>query len=265
MLLRRALLYGNKIDPLYKRVLEYAGDYSIPLPDATLQAKQNAYAVGCRAAGLLERWRVKYVTACHDRDFGKINWMDPGTYNCTENGTLVFTANVGFRSDGTTGYLDTNWRPILDGGSLYTLNDGSVAWYVQNNRGVTEIDFGVRLNTTTNRLFGVSRNASDTKVGVINQGNTNTTTTSTNSIGRHLLERTASNATRLSKDGVSETTGSGVSTSLFTGTMFICAVREAGSATFFSEKNISDLSAGASLGSLAVDDSNLWYDYFNSL
>ena len=265
MLLRRSLLYGQiAIDPLYQAVLDYATANSIPLPDATLRAKQNAYAVALRSAGLLDKWDVKYVFACHDRDFAKINWMNPGTYNCTENGTLVFTANVGFRSNGSTGYLNSGWRPILDG-SLYTLNDSSVAWFVENDRGVVEADFGVRQSVTTNRLFAVSRNASDTKVGVINQGNTSTTTTSTNSIGRHLLERTASNAIRLSKDGVSETTGSGVSTSLFNGNMFICALNQGGIGDSFSQKNISDLSAGASLGSLAVDDSNLWYDYFNSL
>jgi hypothetical protein len=254
----------KKYDPLYQAVLDYATANSIPLPNATLQAKQNAYVVALRSAGLLDKWDVKYVFACHNRDFAKINWMNPGTYNCTENGTLVFTANVGFRSNGTTGYLDSGWRPVVDG-SLYTLNDSSVAWYVENNRGVTEIDFGARQNATTNRLFGLSRDASDTKIGVINQSATSTTTTSTNSIGRHLLERTASNATRISKDGVSENTGSGVSTSLSPVNMYICAVNQGGSATFFSEKNISDLSAGASLGSLAVDDSDLWYDYFNSL
>jgi hypothetical protein len=264
MLLRRALLYGG-LDPLYKLVLEYAGDNSIPLPDASLQYKQNAYARACRAAGLFERWRVKYVTACHDRDFAKINWMNPGTYNCTENGTLVFTANVGFASNGTTGYLNTGWRPLLDGGSLYTLNDAGVAWYVENNRGAAEIDFGVRQNVNLQRLFGVSRDASDTKIGSINQNASTLTTSSTNSIGRHLLERTASNAIRISKDGVSESTGTGVSTSLFGGNMFICAINQNNIASFFSQKNISDLSAGASLGSLAVDDSDLWYDYFNSL
>ena len=265
MLLRRALLYGQGFDPLYQAVLDYATANSIPLPDATLQAKQNAYAVALRAAGLLDKWAVKYVFACHDRDFGKINWMNPGTYNCTENGTLVFTANVGFRSNGTTGYLDTGWMPINDGGGLYTLNDASVAWFVQNDRNVAEIDFGCRQTATTFRLFAISRSNLNTKTGIINQLNTFTSTSSTNSIGRHLLERTASNATRLSKDGASEATGTGASSSLLTNNMYICAVNQAGTPQSFSQKNISDLSAGASLGSLAVDDSNLWYDYFNSL
>jgi hypothetical protein len=235
------------------------------LPDATLQAKQNAYAVALRAAGLLNKWDVKYVFACHDRDFAKINWMNPGTYNCAENGTLVFTANVGFRSNGTTGYLDTGWRPIVDG-SLYTLNDASVAWFVENNISGPHAEFGVRQNATTNRLFGISRNSSNNKICAINQDNTDTVKTSVvDSIGRHLVERTSSTATEISKDGVSENTGSGLSTALYPFNMFICAINQGGSATLFSQKNISDLSAGASLGSLAVDDSNLWYDYFNSL
>jgi len=264
MLLRRSLLYGQGFDPLYRAVLDYATANSIPLPDATLQAKQNAYAVGCRAAGLLDKWDVKYVFACHDRDFAKINWMNPGTYNCIENGTLVFTANVGFRSNGITGYLDSGWKPIVDG-PLYTLNDASVAWFVENNIAGSHLDFGVRQAGIINRLFGISRNGSNNKIGGINQGNTETSISSTNSIGRHLLERTSSTATEISKDGVSENTGSGLSTALYPFNMFICAINQGGSATLFSQKNISDLSAGASLGSLAVDDSDLWYDYFNSL
>jgi hypothetical protein len=265
MLLRRALLYGQGFDPLYQAVLDYATANSIPLPDASLQAKQNAYVVGCRAAGLLNKWDVKYVFACHDRDFAKINWMNPGTYNCTENGTLAFTANVGFRSNGTTGYLDSGWRPILDG-PLYTRNDASVSYFVENNDGTAGMnEYGVSTASLAQSMFANTRNAANNLISRINE-NGSISYSNTNSIGRYCNQRTASNATESYKDGLLKISGSGGSTLLGnTGSMFICANNIDGAAGGFSIKNISDLSAGASLGSLAVDDSDLWYDYFNSL
>jgi hypothetical protein len=266
MLLRRALLYGQiAIDPLYQAVLDYATANSIPLPDATLQAKQNAYAVALRSAGLLDKWDVKYVFACHDRDFAKINWMNPGTYNCTENGTLVFTSNVGFRSNGTTGYLNSGWRPILDG-PLYTRNDCSVSYFVENDDNTGGMnEYGVSTASLNQSMFANTRSAANLFNARINDS-TNINYVNTPSIGRYCNQRTASNARQTYKDGVERDSDTTASTVLGnSGNMFICANNINGTAGNFSIKNISDLSAGASLGLLAVDDSDLWYDYFNSL
>ncbi len=57
-----------------------------------------------------------------------INWKTPGTYDATANGTIHKIKWNGIKSDETTGYLNLNYNPKLDGVN-FTTNNASFGFY----------------------------------------------------------------------------------------------------------------------------------------
>lgn len=64
-----------------------------------------------QAAGVWDKLDVFYVLAAHTAQAAGLNWIDPGKYAATVNGTMTFAANAGYTGDGSTGYLDTGFIP----------------------------------------------------------------------------------------------------------------------------------------------------------
>lgn len=105
----------------YQHVLNYADQEGYSVPDATNRTQQNTLMTSLVTDNVLDSLDVFYVFATNgDRDFAKIDWVNPtGSYEATEVGTLTFTASQGFKSDGTTGYLNTNLSLRTDSASLH--------------------------------------------------------------------------------------------------------------------------------------------------
>lgn len=76
----------------------------------------NAF-VQAKADGVFSKERVVYRMGGNVANACKINVVNPGTYDATFNGTL--TVNDGIISDGTTGYVDSNFVATTEMASNY--------------------------------------------------------------------------------------------------------------------------------------------------
>lgn len=100
-----------------------------------------------------------YIYANLDTGLANLNWLS-GTvdsFRCIQNGTINFTADRGYLSDGVSGYLNTQYRPVY--GSTFLKLSGAVAVYSHD-------DFpggGLSLN----RPFGVRTIGTNSYVGML--------------------------------------------------------------------------------------------------
>jgi hypothetical protein len=67
------------------------------------------------AASVWTKIDVMWVLAAHDEQFGRLNWITPGTYTATVVNSVTFTADRGFAGDGVSGHLDTGFAPATHG------------------------------------------------------------------------------------------------------------------------------------------------------
>jgi hypothetical protein len=83
-------------------------------------------------AGVWDKLDALYMLAAADSQAAKINWKNPGTYNCTEVNAPAFAADMGFT--GAVGkWVDTTLNPITSPSPKYTQNDaGMFAWALQD-------------------------------------------------------------------------------------------------------------------------------------
>ncbi len=88
----------------------------------------DAAVVSLKAAGVWTKLDALYAFAAADSQAAKVNWVNPGTYNCTEVTAPAFTADRGF-TGASTKYLDSNFNPATAPSPKLTQNDASAfAW-----------------------------------------------------------------------------------------------------------------------------------------
>lgn len=99
-----------------------------PAPDAARQTLISDLIAGLKADGVWAKLDVLYVPAAHAQQGARLNWKDPALYALVTSGTTSFTIDRGFTTNGGTGYLDTNWKPGVNG-VQYTKNSAHMlAW-----------------------------------------------------------------------------------------------------------------------------------------
>jgi hypothetical protein len=85
-------------------------------------------------SGVWSKLDIFYLFAQYSNDDGEAltNWINPGTYDCTEvdnGGSLIFTSLQGLKGDGSA-YLRTNWNPNTNGDN-YTQNSACMGVYAR--------------------------------------------------------------------------------------------------------------------------------------
>jgi len=106
------LIVGQILDSDYQAILDYATTQGYTLPSSGQQIIQNQLVLDMKSAGAWSGLTFFYVFATDgDRDFAKINWANPGTYNATEISTPTFTTDLGFTGNGTSTALDSGFDP----------------------------------------------------------------------------------------------------------------------------------------------------------
>lgn len=116
----------DNFDSDYNSILSYASTQGYTAPSSAQQEIQNQLITDLKTSGAWDGLEFFYVFATDgDRDFAKINWKNPGTYNATEISTPTFTTDIGFTGDGSSTALDTNYVP-----NTYSVVDDSAmgAW-----------------------------------------------------------------------------------------------------------------------------------------
>jgi hypothetical protein len=94
---------------------------------------QNDLVQGLIDDGVWAKGDLFYVIAQRTSADAKINWINPGTYDLTDPGSTnpAFTKYEGFKGDGSSDYLSTNW----DGADTinYGIKDASVVICIRDS------------------------------------------------------------------------------------------------------------------------------------
>lgn len=165
----------------------------------------------------------------------------------------TFTADRGYTGNGTTSYVNSQYTPSTNG-VKYTQDSAHIcAWSLtagaggsNSNRAIGNIVGG------TNRSVLIPRNASD-QVQILMNGITSDVAVNTSTDGFFIVNRSASGATQVYRNGSSILSGTSTSTGL--PTQAITADQDA--ATNLGTLQIAALGAG---GSLSATDAVNYYD-----
>lgn len=254
-------------DPDYQGVLDYADSQGYTLPSAAQQLKQNQLVLDLKAAGIWTELDILYVFATDgDSDYAKINWINPGTFTQTQVGTVTFTMSIGFSGNAVNGYFNNGWVPSTHA-IKYTQNDACVFTYIANEvLSSGKIDFGANSGIADPSTQLNSRDASNQHRVRINTSTAVSRGTGVTSQGFYQLQRTASNVSKIFKDGVQV----GVDiTSISAGlpNRFIPSFANNNNGTIggFSDRQQGIYGAGSSLSGNESAFNTIWDDYFTSL
>ncbi|QMP85229.1 putative YapH protein [Flavobacterium phage vB_FspP_elemoF_6-3D] len=118
---------GVKYDSDYQAVLNYATTQGYTLPSASQQIIQNQLVIDLKAGGIWNKLDT-FANFATDgsSDFALIDWKRLSLYTAVNSPT--FTINQGFKGNGTSSYIDTNFTPSTDGVN-YQLDNASRYFY----------------------------------------------------------------------------------------------------------------------------------------
>jgi len=118
---------GVAFDADYQAVLDYATTQGYTLPSAGQQTLQNQLVVDLKAGGIWSKLDTFAVFATDgNSDFALIDWIRLSDYTAVNSPT--FTTDEGFKGNGTSSYIDSNYNPVINGVNL-TLNSVSFGYY----------------------------------------------------------------------------------------------------------------------------------------
>jgi len=268
---KKALLILNQtvasFDSDYQAVLDRATTLGYTLPSDAQQAKQNQLVEDLKAAGIWSLLDVFYVFATDgNNNFATLNWKSPSSYKLTITGTVTFTTNQGFNSNGTNGYLATGWNPNTNGVN-FTLNSASISTYIYNHVTENRYDLGTAPNFTGSGpwLYFRGDDGFGSAITAVNAGTTSVTANSGNSVGFWMSQRKDATNNYIFKNGSQVDSEADASTAVPNAELFLLCVRNGTAASFFSTKKLSMFSAGASLNGLESAFYTAWNTYLTSL
>lgn len=89
-----------------------------------------------------------YMFAAPTEADSLVNWAQPGTYNCTKTGSIVFVSNRGWRNGIAGSYLNSNFNPY--GLDNINFGPGSTSSSVNN----IKASWGIYVNSSSNGFLG---------------------------------------------------------------------------------------------------------------
>lgn len=215
-------------------------------PSYTRKGLINDAIVALKDSGVWDKLDALYLTASHDSQAGRLNWIE-NNYNLSTVNSPAFTVDRGYVSDGSTSYLTTGFNPATAVGANFTQDSAHEAVYC---------------NTTTNAGFdfgnSTARLSAGSAVGTF-AARVNTTTQSTGAtggtaVGHSLAYRDDNSTQALVKNGVEVTSGAVASTSLTSTIFFALAYNNGTAAALFSTRRLAALHFGGALTSQEQED-----------
>jgi len=99
-------------------------------PSATNAGYQNAMVSDLVDAGYWARMDLFYVFAQETNTASEalINWIDPGTYDATNQHSTAWTTLEGYTGDGANDFIDTEYNPNTNS-THFTQNSGTLGIY----------------------------------------------------------------------------------------------------------------------------------------
>jgi hypothetical protein len=268
MIMHCTELPDEPFDPDYQAILDYATSQGYTLPSSAQQVKQNQLVLDLKSAGA---WKndldLLYVFATDgDRNFAKINWISPGTFQATEHGTVTFHTNSDFQGDASTGYILPGGWVATTNAVKYTLNDACIIVGVENDvstNGFVTGSNGAGVNAPS-ALF--RPRLSTTSTFRINTPQASGITVATGK-GFFQLQRTGSSTSKLFSNGsqLGGTVATGSGPTLPDHEMPIFANNNNGTIGSFTSYKVSFYAVGASLSGKESALYTAWNTYFSSL
>jgi len=114
-------------DTDYAAILNYATTLGYNLPSGSQQVKQNQLVIDLKDGGIWSKLDSFAVFATDgSTDFALIDWKRLVQYTAVNS--PAFTTNQGFKGNGTSSYLNTNYNPFANGVN-FSQNNASMGVY----------------------------------------------------------------------------------------------------------------------------------------
>jgi hypothetical protein len=257
-----ALIHGPSLANEYNLLLSQSVVLGYALPSLKTQRAGARLIYDLKTAGLWNQIDIFYVFNTDNSNFSKLNWKNP-ILTCSLVGPPSFTAKNGFTGNGST-YINTNWRPGLDGVS-YTLINACIFASFSGQIGATS-----RADLGTAGSFAVdfvTRITGDVARGLMHDGNL-FSTTNTSSFGFYHNFRTAvtGSSRRIYRNGVDiGGFGGGNTQAITTQSIYLLGANSNGSLTGGSTNTINCFGAGSSLSGSEALLYTIWNRYETSM
>lgn len=247
-------------EPEYVAILDFATLNGFTLPSDGQKTLQNQLILDLKNAGIWSDLDLFYVFATDgDRNYAKINWRDPFNWYGIENGSMIFTTNVGFSpsSLNVNNYITTSWNPSLNG-TAYTRDDACrFVWDYDNTISGSNVYDSANLVGGNNSFNGASGTNHR-----INQGaNSLAVSYDFAGVGLKIIQRTNSSSINLYNNSATPTNRTISSQILDNAEQRLFTRGTAGT----SARKLSIYGLGASLSSLENDLLNATTNYMSSI
>ena len=138
-LLRRGVIGGGGgLDIDYQAVLDYATSQGWDLPSTEQQTYQSTLLRTLKNIGVWDKLDRFFLHTTDSRNFARIDWVNPSSSPVAVNGdiggTLEFTDNEGFHTDGVS-YLNYRYNPTSDAVNVSqnSMTVGMYEWAVSSS------------------------------------------------------------------------------------------------------------------------------------
>lgn len=118
---------ASDTDPDYEAIISYATTQGFTLPSINQRGLQQQLVIDLKIAGIWNKLDSFTVFATDgDDDFALIDWKRLSQYSAINSPD--FTPNQGFKGNGFTTYINTNFKPLTNGVN-FTQNNASMGIY----------------------------------------------------------------------------------------------------------------------------------------
>lgn len=222
-------------------VLTYISGLTTPLSFVQLNLV-NTFIVNLKSGlgitNLSDAFDVLYILANETLEAAVRNLVSRN-YDCTTVNSPTFTAFEGIAGDGLSSFTNTNFNG--NGGVNYTLNNAALGVYSRTNLTGSYVDIGCRYASTQYANI-LSRYATGTNTRLHNSSNTYATHSTSDSLGMCMVTRNGNLPTNIyayKNKNSSTGTGTDNSSNIPNYTFYIGARNAAGTAEYFSARQLS--------------------------
>lgn len=251
--------FSSGYTPEYTAILAKATSLSYSLPSGAEQAKQNAFIVALKSAGIwthLDRLRV--FKNGGNLNFTTIDWINPGVTPSVNVNTPTLDTLTGIASNGTTSYVNT--KIVMTTLTKYTLNNASHFGYYGSTLNTNMFGWGVfdsvnatNYGTTATNTYGNSNDNDGTPI-------TGLKTT----LGLQLCQRISSTNWNLIQNGTTFNVSLASTAIPLTKEMTLCARNLNGSIGEFSTNKLAFWGCGDGLSGLESALKTAGDNFFNA-